>query len=165
MYYLYEVSSLEDFEPYYLLKCQKDAVKWSGFEKAPDRDVLLKYFNERVLGNPQTHLFYMKDSDENDAVVGYKQYDDIDDVTVEIRGTVIFKRYQGCGLNDKFSLLLGDHFMDRGIRRLITYISENNKASLLNIKYCGFHKTEEYEDREMRAIGEVQRFYKWELEL
>lgn len=162
MYYLYEVSRIEDFETFFLLKSQKDAVKWSGFEKAPDRDVLYRYFEEKILGNPNTHVFYMKDSEENDSVVGYKQYDDIGEDTVEIRGTVIFKRYQGCGLNDVFSVLLGKHFAERHIKKLITYISESNKASLINIKYCGFNKTHDYEDREMKAFGEVQRFYKWE---
>lgn len=162
MYYLYEVSKIEDFEPFFLLKSQKDAIKWSGFDKAPERDLLLEYFKERILENDKTHVFYMKDSDENDAVVGYKQYDDVDEDTVEIRGTVLFKRYQGCGLNDVFSVLLGDHFVTRKVKRLITYISENNKASILNIKYCGFNKTDVFEDREMKAFGEVQRFYMWE---
>jgi len=165
MYYLYEVSKIEDFEPFYLMKCQKDAIKWSGFDTAPDKERLRQYFIDRILNNDRTHVFYMKDTESDDAVVGYKQYDDIDETTIEIRGTIIFKRFQGCGLNEEFGRLLGEHFVKRGIKRLVTYVSEQNKVSVANVIYSGFKKTEKFEDREMKALGQVHRFYKWICEI
>lgn len=161
MTYLYEVCKEEDFEPFFQLKSQKDAVKWSGFATAPGREPFFEYFKTKILGNPKTHVFFLKETDEDDAVIGYRQYDEIDDTHIAVRGTTIFRKYQGCGYNEIFSQLLREYYISRGYKNLITYISEKNRASIYNAKMMGYVKTDEFEEVYFPTMNETHRMYKW----
>lgn len=162
MYILREAKSVDDFEPFLALKSQKDAVKWSGFETAPDPVKFKQYFIEKILNSPNTHVFFLCDKDIEDCpVVGYRQYDQMADKTIEIRGTTIKKNYQGTDALEALNELLNRHYMERGYRVFITWISEKNKASEINAINGGWTKTNVFEVRNLSLLGGEHRFYKW----
>ena len=43
--YLEELKNLELYEDFYRLKCQKDSVLWSGFDKEPDKELFKELDN------------------------------------------------------------------------------------------------------------------------
>ena len=162
MYYLKEATSLDDFDAFLALKSQKDAVKWSGFESAPDPERFRTYFVERVLNNPVTHVMLLHDGDaEGEPVVGYVQYDDLDDTHVETRGSVILKRYQGTGANQIMSDLLDEVFRSKGIRFIETWASEKNLPSVYNMQIKGYTRLDEFDIRNLPLVGGEHRFFKW----
>lgn len=162
MYIIREAESLDDFEGFLALKSQKDAIKWSGFETAPDPAKFRQYYIDKILNNPQTHVFFLCDADvEGCPIVGYNQWDDISDEEIEIRGTVIKKNYQGTDAREAFNQLLTELHMKLGHVRRSTWISEKNRASEMNAVTVGWTKTDEYEIRNMPLLGGEHRFYKW----
>lgn len=162
MYTLREACTLDDFEDYLALKSQKDAIKWSGFTSAPERESFKTYFIDRVLNNPVTHVFFLCDQDvEGAPVVGYRQYDQISDTEIEIRGTSIKKSYQGTDAIEALNTLLEIHYKEKGYNVFTAWISEMNKASEYNSSRNGWVKTEEFVVKEMPLLGGAHRFFKW----
>ena len=162
MYILREAKYIDDFEAFLALKSQKDAIKWSGFEKAPDPVRFKRYFIERVLNNPATHMFFLCDqSVEGNPVVGYRQYDQLSDREIDIRGTTIKKSYQGTDALDALNTLLNDHYKDMGYKKFYAWISEKNRASEMNAINGGWTKTDVFEVRNLPLLGGEHKFYKW----
>lgn len=166
MYIIREAKTLDDFDAFLALKSQKDAIKWSGFETAPDPIRFKQYYIEKILNNPITHLIFLCDADEEGCpIVGYNQYDDVVEGEIEIRGTVIKKNYQGTDARECFNHLLTQHHKDLGHNKRITWISEKNKASEMNAACVGWTKTDVFEVRNLPLLGGEHRFFKWVLNL
>ena len=162
MYIIREANSLDDFEAFLALKSQKDAIKWSGFETAPDPVKFKQYYIDKILNNPITHVIFLCDADaEGCPIAGYNQYDDVAEGEIEIRGTVIKKNYQGTDARAAFNDLLTAHHQELGHVKRITWISEKNKASEMNAVSVGWTKTNVFELRNLPLLGGEHRFYKW----
>ena len=162
MYILREAKSLDDYEAFLALKSQKDAVRWSGFESAPDPLRFKQYYIEKVLNNPATHLFFLcDDSEESCPIVGYRQYDQMSDLAIEIRGTTIKKSYQGTDALAALNTLMRKHYKEKGFISFVTWISEKNKASEMNTINEGWTKTDTYEIRHLPLLGGEHKFFKW----
>jgi hypothetical protein len=162
MYILKEANSLDDFDAFLALKSQKDAIKWSGFETAPDSVKFKQYYIDKILNNPKTHVFFLCDADmEGCPVVGYRQYDQVSEEVIEVRGTVIKKNYQGTDALEALNSLLAKHYNEKGYKAFSAWISEKNKASEYNSVRSGWTKTDEYEIRNLPLLGGEHKFYKW----
>lgn len=162
MYILREANSLDDFEAFLALKSQKDAIKWSGFETAPNPVTFKQYYIDKILNNPKTHVLFLCDADvESCPIVGYSQYDDVTDEEVEVRGTVIKKSYQGTDAIGALNKMLAELHVKLGHKRRISWASERNKASEMNLIKGGWVKTEEFEIRILPLLGGEHKFYKW----
>jgi len=160
MYYLTKATT-NDFEALLALKSQKDAIRWSGFTTAPDRDKFLVYYRERVLGNPNTQIMFLHDDEiEGHPIVGYIQYDILSVEDIEMRGSVIKKSYQGTGAYVAMSNLLSELLKGQGYKRAIGWVSEKNASSLANTTERGWIKTEEFEIRNLPLLGGEHRFIK-----
>ena len=162
--YLEEMTNMDDYEYLYLLKCQKDAIEWSGFETKPDKEKFRKYIKETVIDNPNNHLFFFRDGSTNE-VMGYVQYVDEGNGVGEGRGSSLFKRYQGCGLASVLDQLYVEKTKENGIKYLYAWCSEKNVASMNALIDAGFQKTEKYEIRHMSVFNEDHKFYMWEIYL
>lgn len=152
------VTEVGDFQAYYLLKCQKDAVLWSGFASAPDRDRLYSHFTKNIIGNADIYVFYLL---ENDDVIGYVQGTRVNADTVEFSATNIFKKYQGLGYMQDMTQYFFDKMKSMGFSSAIGWVSEHNKPAVYNFEFNNFIKTGEFDEREMPLFGEKHRFYKW----
>lgn len=164
MLYLYRVSKIEDFDFLLELKSQKDAVKWSGFDTAPDPQEFKRYFIDKILNDPNAYVYYLKDN-KHDIPMGYIQFNRETDTIIEGRGTNILKCYQGCGLLGEMTVLMFEEAKKEGFKTMYTYASEKNIAALYNLQENGYIMTEEFELREMKGQEEKQKFYKWIKEL
>lgn len=154
----YRVQQIADFETYYLLKCQDDAVLWSGFSSAPDKERLYNHFVQNILGNDNLYLYYLEDNGE---IIGYVQGSHIDDTNVEFSATNIFKKFQGLGYLQDMTLFLSQEMKRRGYRHAIGWVSEHNEPAEYNFKFNKFSKTDIFDEREMPLLGGRHKFYKW----
>ena len=160
MYYLTK-ATINDFEALLALKSQKDAIKWSGFTTAPDREKFLEYYMTKVLDNPKTGMMFLRDDEiEGNPIVGYIQYDIISPEDIEMRGSVIKKSYQGTGAYVIMSKLLHKYLKEQGFKHAIGWVSENNASSLARLEERGWHRTDEYEVRNLPLLGGEHRFVK-----
>lgn len=162
MYILREAKSIDDFEAFLALKSQKDAIKWSGFKTAPDPNRFRQYYIEKVLNNPRTHVLFICDNDVDGCpIVAYNQYDEVSATEVEIRGTVVKKSYQGTDAFEALNKLTTKHHEEMGHKVFVTWASENNTVSVLNLLREGYSQTDNYELRDLPLLGGVHRFFKF----
>ncbi len=162
MLYIYKVSRLEDFQAFYELKCQKDAVAWSGFATAPNEDRLREYFVNKILKNDKTYVFYLRDTEiPDETCIGYQQFDLNEDGVVDMRGTVIRRKYQGLGYYDEIRILVEDEIARLGGKTIISWCSELNSASMNGAEDLGWHKTNEFNVVNLPKLGGDHKFYKW----
>lgn len=152
------VTDINDFEAYYLMKCQKDAVLWSGFTSAPDRDRLLEHFSKNIISNPDMYVFYLMDKGD---VIGYVQGTRVSKDVVEFSATNIFKKYQGLGYMQDMTQYFFEQMKKIGYSSVIGMVSEHNKPAEYNFEFNNFIKTEEFDERDMPLFGKKHRFYKW----
>ena len=159
-------AQMEDFEPFLALKSQKDAIKWSGFSAAPERDTFRRYYEERVLANPNTVIMFLRDLEVDGApIIGYIQYDILSNDEVELRGSVIKKSYQGIGANIVMSELLFQELRAEGFKKAYGWVADNNLPSVLNAERRGYIKTEVAEIRQLPLLGGDTLFHKWVKEI
>ena len=162
--YLDEMKSLEDFDSLYKLKCQKDSVVWSGFEREPEEASFKQYVQVSLIDNPNSHLFLLKDV-KTSEVMGYCQFNEEGGGVAEGRGSGLFKKFQGCGLASVMDTLLVEKARDYGLKYMYTWCSENNIVSVMALIDAGFTKTTVTEKRFMKVFNEEHTFYKWEIYL
>lgn len=162
--YLVELTNLDHFEDFYKLKCQKDSVLWSGFEKEPDKDNFRDYVVSNLINNPKNHVFLMLDGNTN-KVMGYCQFNEEENGICEARGCGLFKKFQGCGIATDMDNLLIAKAREYGMTYMYSWCSEKNVTSINSIKEAGYKKTEEKEVRHLSVLNEDQTFYKWEIYL
>lgn len=162
MYFIREANTLDDFDAFLALKSQKDAVKWSGFEAAPNPDNFKRYFIERVLNNPLTHVMLLcKHDGEGNSIIGYRQYDQISENEIEIRGTTIKREYQGTDAIEALNTLMVKHYKEKGYKLFSAWVSEKNKASEYVNRIAGWTKTNECIIQNIPLLGGEHKFYKW----
>lgn len=164
MDYLYELKSLELFEDFYRLKCQKDSVLWSGFEKEPEKESFREYVVKNLINNPKNHLFLLRDGNTNE-VMGYCQFNEEEDETCEARGTGLFRQYQGCGLASLMDILIIEKAREHGMKYIYAWCSDKNTVSMNALIDAGYKKTDVAEVRHMSVFNEDHTFYKWEIYL
>ena len=163
---LYRVNDIKDFDAYFELKSDKDAVAWSGFQTAPDREKLKKYFKEKIVDSDFNKVYYLIDTEGHPVeVMGYVQFSANSTSEVEYRGTSILKKYQGLGLLQEMTEMLFDIIKSEGYKTVIAWVSEKNLPAIFNMQCTGFIKTHETEERELKALGGIHVFYKWVKEL
>lgn len=162
--YLDEFKSLDLFDDFYMLKCQKDSVLWSGFDKEPDKVLFRDYVIKNLIENPKNHLFLLRDGSTNE-VMGYCQFNEEENGICEGRGSGLFKKYQGCGLASDMDILLVEKAREYGMKYMYAWCSERNIVSMRALVDAGFQKTEKTETRHMSVFNEDQTFYMWEINL
>lgn len=50
-------NDISHFEDYYALKSDSNSIKWSGYENAPDYNVLRKHYNDFIVSEKVILLF------------------------------------------------------------------------------------------------------------
>lgn len=158
----FKEATLEDFESYYRIKCQKDAILWSGFSTAPNKEKLLVHYKEKIINNPNTYLFYLWNDYE---IIGSLQGSRVDADIVEIGASNVFQKFQGLGYVQDLTSLFIQQMKKLGYKKAICWVSDRNKPSEYNTKINKFVKTEDFEDRSLPLLGGKHRFYKWEKQL
>ena len=161
--YTFKLIKNEDlFIHYYNIKCDNQAILWSGFSKKPDFDRLKEVFNA-IIKDDNQFLHYL--IDENNDVVGYNHMQIIDNVTMQNRGHSVISKYQGKGLGTIIIQHAMEECKELGFKHFGGFISENNPASIKNVEKNGWYKTNRNELRELPALNRIDKFWFYQVDI
>lgn len=136
---LHRVTSIDDFENYYLLKSDPTAVEWSGFAGIPNKDSLRSHFVQ-IISNTDNFLYFLKDED-SDIVIGYVQFTINDEKEATYTGTSVHSKFQGKGYGKLLTGLMLQEAKAENVVRLSGWCSQENEKSLSNMLSFGFVET------------------------
>lgn len=143
---LVKPANADDFEFYYLLKCEPVSIKWSGFKSAPDKAKLHSWFMQKV------ECIDVKDSYRlyiifalNDGIllrVGYLAIYVLNSYAncCEI-GIGVSTDYMNKGLGKKAVRIAVDECKNLGYRKVFAYILRDNLRSCATFLKAGFVPT------------------------
>lgn len=146
-----------EFEIYYKIKCDKEAVAYSGFATPPDKDKFRQVFN-RILSDSQQKLYYLCDVENANRVAATFHYKENDVETVEGLGYNVFPEYRGMGLGWLMMKKMNELCASQGYKYRLSRVSENNIASIKNLEKSGAYPTGEYEYRELPACNRKDKY-------
>lgn len=157
----YKLATVEDFDNFYMLKCDPLSVKWSGFAGIPDKENLrLWYLNALQSEKRDIYILY------SDAeAIGYFYLDKINDKRYEAAASGIIGSYCNMGLGTKTIEWREEIAKEKGADIIESWVSENNQYSYKRYIKRGWTKTIIYDIRDVRLAGGQQKFYKWEKSL
>lgn len=144
-------ATLEDYDFYYNLKCEKTNIYWSGFLTRPDYDGFKDWYENNVIKNKISFYFIT----HNNLKVGAIYYRIIDENHCNYLGLAVTEKVEGRGIGT----LAVSKFLEH-IRR--TYpkckiidvnIRIDNFASQKVHEKLGFRKTGETEDVYLESEG------------
>lgn len=135
--------TLEDYEFYYKMKCEKSAVYWSGYEDTPDYNRLKEHYNRLILDRKkETEIYFITDDGCN---VGYVQVSNNSEDEGEL-AVGISEKGRGNGYGT-FAIETGLQIcQDNNKKVVISYIREDNIASQKMCEKNGMTKTEVYKN-------------------
>ena len=147
-------ASGDDFEAYYRLKCDPEAIKWSGFASAPDYMRLKAHFKALVCSDKL--VFFLKD---NDRIVGYCQIS-TDGSVAEVDGYSVLSDYTGKGYGTRLLAMVIDELRASPCGRIIARVSERNLASIKCFSRNGFTVDETVVPQpvELKALERTDNF-------
>lgn len=151
------VNTDKDFEAYLSIKSEKDAVAFSGFITAPNRERFRQAY-EKLMKSSNEHLYFLVDLEHDDAVAATSCMREKDDMVAEIGGYHVFEKYRGMHLGCLMILKIKDICKQMGYRQLVSAVAENNIASIKSIERSGAHFTGEYDMRTLPVFGGDIRF-------
>ena len=147
----------KDFEAYFIIKSEKDAVAFSGFSAAPNRELFRQVY-DKLMNSQNECLYYLVDQERDCEVAGTFHLVKKDDETAEVGGYNVFEKYRGLALGNLMMLKIKDICKQSGYRYLTSEIAENNIASIKSIERSGAHFTGEYDMRTLQVFGGEIRF-------
>lgn len=147
----------EDFEVYLSIKSEKDAVAFSGFSTAPNRERFRQVY-DKLMSRQNECLYYLVDLEQDCDVAGTFHLVMKDEETAEVGGYNVFEKYRGLALRNLMMLKIKDICKQSGYRYLASDIAENNIASIKSIERSGAHFTGEYDMRTLPVFGGDIRF-------
>lgn len=145
------LATVEDFEVYYKIKCQKSDITWTGpFACAPNRDVLMKSFLGRIDSTAEKQLFMI---DDGGTIKGYVVFT-INNDEVEL-GYSVYEPYQRQGVGKAAMKLAVEKALE--IRsQVFAQIRDDNIPSQKCCMSVGFKRTESSYEVDYPTIGKSQ---------
>ncbi len=133
----------EDFEKYYILKCDKENILWAGHETAPDKRKLYKWFMEQ-LGRKDRIFFLAKSNNDQDVALGYLYLDTIgiNNDCIEI-SYAVHSKFSDKGIGTKIIKLAIDYCANNleFIKDIIGWVATDNISSVKCFKKNNFAET------------------------
>lgn len=150
----------DDFDFYYLIKCEKSFVDIGGFITPPNREKFLDHYTQLIQGN-ETILFMVWDED---MPVGYLQLTRNSELEIEI-GYGVSEKYRGKGYGTfaVSAALEICHNMDPCIN-VIGYIREDNISSQKCFEKNGFCRQKKFKVHNFPLAGGDMKMYLYEIE-
>lgn len=150
-----KLATKDDFEFFYDLKCENSNIFWTGNGEKPLRKNIKNFFDsclekENLLYERKIFIVY-----DEDIRVGYLYViPNGDDVDLPV---AIAEAHRGRGFAEKAILCGIEYSKNKGFRRLVGHIREDNLASTNVYKKCGGYFTDNYIIERVSTIknGEV----------
>lgn len=152
----------DQFDDYYMLKCDTKAVLWSGFADKPDRDSFRRHFDSLIRSDAEVIFVRV-----NGETAGYIKFDISPEGVAEVGGYSVLERFAGRGLG-KTLIAKAVEILKAGAcaSSFVAWVSERNAASLACFGANGFKVVPDTSDlREMRAMKRTDRFILLEKDL
>lgn len=153
-----------DFEAYLSIKSEKDAIAFSGFSTAPNREHFRQVY-EKLMKSSNEYLYFLVDMDHDKEVAATFCLRKKDNVVAEIGGYHVLEKYRGMHLGYLMMLKIKDICKQMGCIQLVSAVAENNIASIKSIERSGAHFTGEYDMRTLPVFGTDVKFLHFVLEL
>lgn len=146
----------EDFEDLYKIKCDPVNIQWGGFRCAPEKESFNEWYKKRIKDTDrEIYLVYL-----DNKIVGFFYIDYLDEDTIEDTSGIL-SEYSGRGIGTYIIETIDSIAAQKGKKKHIAWISENNISSYKRYIKLGYQKTEETDQRDLPLLGGVQTFYKW----
>lgn len=152
----YKHATSEDYDDFYIIKCDLENVKWSGFATAPDYERMKEWFRKQLESDKRTiYIAYW-----NGEVCGFFYLDRFDEDVEEI-GYGVLSNHSGKGI--------GTALVDAGVKlckssKLTAWVSEKNKASERCFEKNGFVKQNKVDIRVLAGFQQSEQkqlFFLW----
>lgn len=147
---------ISDFEDLFKIKCDPVNIQWGGFRCPPEKESFYKWYKNRFKDtNREIYLVY-----KDNSIVGYFYIDYVDLETIEDTSGILTE-YSGRGIGTYIIERIDNIAKNKGIKKHIAWISEQNISSYKRYIKLGYQKTEETDQRDLPLLGGVHTFYKW----
>lgn len=150
-------ATLDHFESFYILKCERTNIEWTGFSQAPSQDYFYKWYIKQLCSTKRSIYFLLVDNN----LAGYCYLDTIDEYTVEI-AYGISELYSGKGKGTELIAAIIDVLGERGIRSVVAWVSEANIGSSKILLKNSFIKKSQSEYRQLPLKMNASLFYLWQ---
>lgn len=140
-----KIATAEDFDAYYFLRCDEENIKWTGYEKAPQRERIYKWYIENI--SKENRYFFLFFEDEvYEKVAGYLYMDVVgDNHDIIDTGHGVHSMCGGKGYGTKIIQFALAYAKDNlpFIKHFQGWIASDNIGSIKNVLKNGYYKTEE----------------------
>lgn len=150
-------ATYDDYDIYYKIKCDKDAVGFSGFALPPDYKKFKKVF-ENILISSDQYLYLLEDKDKNNQISATFHFKENDKETVEGLGYNVFPEYRGMKLGWVMMNKINEMCKKMGYKYRLSIVSEKNIASIHNLENSGAYPTGEIEERKLPGFNRTDKY-------
>lgn len=136
----------KDFDDFYILRCDKPNIFWTGYKQSPNKDTLKKWFFNQ-LNNCNRIMFIIRESNYNNPV-GYLYIDIVRNCAYIESSLGVYSKYCGKGIGTKIIKFAIEYTRIELINfhELIGWIFEDNKGSIRTFLKNGFSETDEVKE-------------------
>jgi len=157
-------NTLDDFELYLSIKSDKEAVAFSGFKTAPDRDKFKEVY-KRIMSNEKQVLLFFFDTEKNNQVCSSFHYEILDEERVEGLGYNVFPEFRGNRLGWVMMQKVNALCKEQGYKYRMSYVAESNLPSIKNLEKSGARPTGKVVLKTLAAFNREERYLEYVTDL
>lgn len=148
----YKQATLSDYDDFYIIKCDPENVKWSGFASAPDYERMKEWFCKQLDSEKRTiYIAYW-----NGVACGFFYLDKVTEEEFEAASSGVLKEFTGRGIGSaiiRYATAVSNAFV------LCAWVSDKNRASERCFEKNGFDKLAAKEQRMMSSGNALHDFF------
>lgn len=158
---IFNKCSPNDFESYYILKCDEENILWTGYREKPDKDNLKKWFLNQLKRNDRI-MFIIKDIESN-APIGYLYLDIAGNNDIIETGHGVNSNYKGMGIGTKIIKFALEYTRNhlKHINEVHGWILEDNIGSIKNVLNNGYYESEDLKKVYIESFGDYKIMKKY----
>ncbi|WP_255401678.1 GNAT family N-acetyltransferase [Sporanaerobacter sp. PP17-6a] len=142
---MFDKCTIEDFDDFYMLRCDEENIYWTGHREKPDRDKLYKWYLEQLKRTDR--IMFLVKADSLDEPVGYLYLDIVNNngEIVAETGHGVNSKYKGRGIGTQIIKFAVDYTTNelKHINKIDGWILEDNVGSIRNVLKNGYIETGE----------------------
>ncbi len=159
---IFKKCSKEDFEDFYILRCDKENIYWTGHNKEPNKDNLYGWYMEQLKRDDR--IMFIVKADELDEPAGYLYLDIIENEAGI--GYGVNSVYKNNGFGTKIISYSKEYVLevllkDKKINKVFGWIFEENYPSIKCFLKNGFVKTNEKKEQYMKSVNRHNIMFKY----
>jgi len=147
----YKQATLSNYDDFYIIKCDPENVKWSGFASAPDYERMKEWFCKQLDSEKRTiYIAYW-----NGVACGFFYLDKETEEEFEAASSGVLKEFTGRGIGSaiiRYATEVSNAFV------LCAWVSDKNRASERYFEKNGFDKLAAKEQRMMSSGNALYDF-------